>query len=281
MINAQIQLTKLLSTYQDLELENWLIWHYYLTHKGLPIFLNNPGPITLAAALKWQTNNLSLTTAVKLSPHLSSFAKPSGIEENNFFFALDNLQSSIRPYLHKGVVFNYKNNYRIWINQDCLIKPLDLSWLEWSESITIPPHTKLIIQEIPQTTWLKEIIKVSYLDSADTYYQFLQNQITISFPFTYLKYLNQWLHNLKVPLKITKSNQQHFLTNFQVSQISQDLVFLSLLAKRSSHYLFEVSGKLPTFMRSYEERHRELLKFNLWLTDLINQPSCPQGLNII
>lgn len=256
MSNPSLELGKLLSSFEDPEWENWLLFRAKI-ESGWTIYLNNREPMSLGSALKWG-NQIEGT---------SGSLRPFKEDECNFFFAIDNTIANIRPYLHKGVIYNYQNDYRVWINDTEHIKPKDQDWLYWTSGIKTPKMSKVTIKEISDPEWNKIIVEKSYLLFPDQYYQFLNQQIISELNFVYLGPLNNYLSNLKVNIKFTNKNKKQFLETFQASQISLNLVLLSLLRQDRTGFLRhgKGSGRLQRFKELQEYRENQLLKFNLLL----------------
>lgn len=258
-MNPSIELHKILSSYEDPEWENFVLFREKIA-KGWTLFLNNSKATTLAEALKWGEGRIRGDRESR---------RPFKEDESNFFFALDNVVGNIRPYLHKGVVYNYRNDYCVVINGQEFIKPKSMDWVAWTCTIEIPAKCKITIKEKPDQEWWEKIIEKSFLRSPEDYYQKLQERITGEYHFVYLYPLNNYLSNLKVNIKVTKKTKQHFLDTFQVNQISRNLSFLGLLSQDRSHLLWtgRGRGKLARFKELHHYRENQLLKFNL----LINQ----------
>lgn len=250
--NNLITLNRLLSSYQDLFLENWILIRERMTSiKGFQIRLDNLKEDTLYNALE---SNFQI----------------EAVAHCKYFYFFNKGMNGYRSRDFKGVLFNDVNEYEIIINNRKYIKKDNVRWDKFLKKIHVPAKALFTIKETK--TDLENLTLFSeynFLESSEQLYQHINNSIRNDLKNQTVNHIRQFFKKLNFPEKVNKDNKQSLVDNFNLCQYSKDLGLLSMI----EIYAFELMESKTTIQRPlelWEKKKQDLIDYNqLLLSSLL------------
>lgn len=158
----------------------------------------------------------------------------SSFLELDFCFVFGNYFTNYRQYLHKVILFeNHEHKYEITVESDqysqVFPKPEKMDWYDFLKTINLPKNSKITFKELGLGPHWKIIEANSALTAPEFYLAVLNERFRNEMMCTKTSYLNRWYKKFNIKQKMTKHNRDYLCKTFDVSCISKDLYYLSLI----------------------------------------------------